>query len=489
MAIPVENFFLDNTTPGTLQTRVQQMIASGILSGRFEQGEKLPSTRKLAEYLGVSRITVSLAFTELQSNDYLISKDRSGFYVSKNAPPPPSFSEKIGVRDTVDWSKMIGQRFSIENWPAKPKNWSSFPFPFIYGQTDPSLFDHSNWRQCALMALGAKDFSSLTSDYYDQDDIELIEFILRHSLPRRGITASTDQVLVTMGAQNALWLATQVLLNQRRTAAIENPSYPPLRDILDQSRCHVKAVNLDHYGLIPDQIPKETSVIFTTPSHQCPTTITMPLNRRQQLLETASKLDALVVEDDYEFEISSKKSASPALKSLDSDGRVIYVGSFSKSLFPGLRLGYLVGSAPFISEARALRASVLRHPPGHIQRTAAHFLRLGHYDALINRMAKQYSIRRSTMAAAIKKYQLEIAGNSSPEGGSSFWMKAPKDLDTEILAKSLMKNGVLIEPGKNFFAPPNQLENYYRLAFSSINEEKIEGGIKLVADLIKKFTD
>ena len=489
MPIPVENFFLDNTTPGTLQTRVQQMIASGILSGRFEQGEKLPSTRKLAEYLGVSRITVSLAFTELQSNDYLISKDRSGFYVSKNAPPPPSFSEKIGVRDTVDWSKMIGQRFSIENWPAKPQNWSSFPFPFIYGQTDPSLFDHSNWRQCALMALGAKDFSSLTSDYYDQDDIELIEFILRHSLPRRGITASTDQVLVTMGAQNALWLATQVLLNQRRTAAIENPSYPPLRDILDQSRCHVKAVNLDHYGLIPDQIPKETSVIFTTPSHQCPTTITMPLNRRQQLLETASKLDALVVEDDYEFEISSKKSASPALKSLDSDGRVIYVGSFSKSLFPGLRLGYLVGSAPFISEARALRASVLRHPPGHIQRTAAHFLRLGHYDALINRMAKQYSIRRSTMAAAIKKYQLEIAGNSSPEGGSSFWMKAPKDLDTEILAKSLMKNGVLIEPGKNFFAPPNQLENYYRLAFSSINEEKIEGGIKLVADLIKKFTD
>ncbi len=489
MAIPVENFFLDNTTPGTLQTRVQQMIASGILSGRFEQGEKLPSTRKLAEYLGVSRITVSLAFTELQSNDYLISKDRSGFYVSKNAPPPPSFSEKIGVRDTVDWSKMIGQRFSIENWPAKPQNWSSFPFPFIYGQTDPSLFDHSNWRQCALMALGAKDFSSLTSDYYDQDDIELIEFILRHSLPRRGITASTDQVLVTMGAQNALWLATQVLLNQRRTAAIENPSYPPLRDILDQSRCHVKAVNLDHYGLIPDQIPKETSVIFTTPSHQCPTTITMPLNRRQQLLETASKLNALVVEDDYEFEISSKKLASPALKSLDSDGRVIYVGSFSKSLFPGLRLGYLVGSAPFISEARALRASVLRHPPGHIQRTAAHFLRLGHYDALINRMAKQYSIRRSTMAAAIKKYQLEIAGNSSPEGGSSFWMKAPKDLDTEILAKSLMKNGVLIEPGKNFFAPPNQLENYYRLAFSSINEEKIEGGIKLVADFIKKFTD
>ena len=102
MAIPVENFFLDNTTQGTLQTRVQQMIASGILSGRFERGEKLPSTRKLAHHLGVSRITVSLAFTELQSNDYLTSKDRSGFYVSQNAPPPPTFSTKTGGHDKVD---------------------------------------------------------------------------------------------------------------------------------------------------------------------------------------------------------------------------------------------------------------------------------------------------------------------------------------------------------------------------------------------------
>ena len=124
------------------------------------------------------------------------------------------------------------------------------------------------------------------------------------------------------------------LIEPAKNRRIENPSYPPLRDILEQSRCHVAPVNLDEHGIIPDKIPKETSVIFTTPSHQCPTTITMPLNRRQQLLEI-SQLDALVVEDDYEFEISSKKSASPALKSLDSEGRVIYVGSFSKSLFPG----------------------------------------------------------------------------------------------------------------------------------------------------------
>ena len=157
-----------------------------------------------------------------------------------------------------------------------------------------------------------------------------------------------------MGAQNALWLAAQVLLTQRRTAAFEDPCYPALREILTQSRCHMAPVRVDQKGLPPDAIPPETDVIFATPSHQCPTTATMPMDRRHALLDRARALDALIIEDDYEFEMSFLESPSPALKSMDEDGRVIYVGSFSKSLFPGLRLGYLVGSEPFVREALSL---------------------------------------------------------------------------------------------------------------------------------------
>ena len=151
----------------------------------------------------------------------------------------------------------------------------------------------------------------------------------------------------------------------------------------------------------------------------------MPIERRQALLERAKELNALIVEDDYEFEMSFLRAPSPALKSLDPDGRVIYVGSFSKSLFPGLRLGYLVGSEPFIREARALRASVLRHPPGHIQRTAAYFLSMGHYDALIRRMSQALHERRSVMEQAIDENGLSIAGRGA-FGGSSLWMRAPR---------------------------------------------------------------
>lgn len=486
MALPVETFFLHPDAQGTLQSQIQQMIAQGILSGRFQQGEKLPSTRKLATHLGVSRITVTIAYTELLANDYLTSKGRSGYYVSENAPAPPTFSPSQSGPDAVDWTRAIGHRFSGGDTPRKPPDWAHFRYPFIYGQADPTLFDHANWRLCALQALGQRDFTALTTDYYDQDDPQLIEFIARHTLPRRGITARPEQILITLGAQNALWLTAQILLTQRRRAVLEDPCYHALRDILSQSRCHVTPVRVDQDGLPPEAVPPDTDVIFTTPSHQCPTTATMPMNRRHALMQRARDMDALIVEDDYEFEMSFLKSPSPALKSLDTDGRVIYVGSFSKSLFPGLRLGYLVGSEPFIREARALRASVLRHPPGHIQRTAAYFLSLGHYDALIRRMGAALHERRGVMEQALSTYGLKIAGQGA-YGGSSFWMQATRGVDTDALARRLQSQGVLIEPGRPFFSGTDRPENFYRLAYSSIPSSRISDGIALVAKAMAEF--
>jgi GntR family transcriptional regulator/MocR family aminotransferase len=487
MALPVETFFLSPDSQGTLQSQIQQMIAQGILSGRFRHGEKLPSTRKLALHLGVSRITVTIAYTELLANDYLASKGRSGYYVSENAPSPPIFTPGPDTLDAVDWNRAIGQRFSGGVTPRKPQDWSQYRYPFVYGQADQTLFDHANWRLCALQALGQRDFTSMTSDYYDQDDPQLIEFIARHTLPRRGITAAPEQILITMGAQNALWLTAQVLLTQRRRAALEDPCYHALRDILVQSRCHVTPVRVDQDGLPPDAIPPDTDVIFTTPSHQCPTNATMPMARRRALLARAREMDALIVEDDYEFETSFLRPPSPALKSLDTDGRVIYVGSFSKSLFPGLRLGYLVGSEPFIREARALRASVLRHPPGHIQRTTSYFLSLGHYDALVRRMGNVLHERRTKMEEAIAQFGLSIAGQGA-HGGSSFWMRAPDTIDTKQLATRARTRGVLIEPGESFFGGEDQPRNFYRLGYSSIPSSRISDGLQALASEIEAMT-
>lgn len=486
MAVSVETFFLAPDAQGTLQAQIQQMIAQGILSGRFHRGEKLPSSRKLAAHLGISRITVTLAYTELLANDYIVSRGRSGYFVSPNAPVPPAYAPSVATLDKVDWAEVLAHRFTGGDTPRKPDNWQTFRYPFIYGQADASLFDHANWRLCAIRALGQRDFTALTTDYYDQDDPLLIEFIARHTLPRRGISARAEEILITVGAQNALWLAATLLLGKGKHAVIEDPCYYALRDIVERLPCQVHVLPVDEDGLPADRIPKETDVIFATPSHQAPTTSTMPLGRRRKLLKRAQDTKAIIVEDDYEFEMSFLGPPSPALKSMDEDGRVVYVGSFSKSLFPGLRLGYLVGSETFIQEARALRAQVLRHPPGHIQRTAAYFLSLGHYDAQIRRTAKTLHERRQALESAVAECGLTIAGRGV-YGGSSLWMRAPEHVDTLQLAQGLTEQSVLIEAGAPFFNGDDKPGHFYRLAYSSIPEPRIAEGVKRIAAAIETF--
>ncbi len=481
MSIPAEAFFLGDETGGTLQQRLKRLVVEGILSSRFQPGERMPSSRALARHLGVSRITVTLAYTDLVADDYLVSRGRSGYFVSRTAPVAPRFEPQGRPADSqVDWSRFLAHRSTGERGIERPADWQSYRYPFIYGQADPTLFDHQNWRLCALQALGQKEFDALTADHYERDDPKLVEYILRHILTRRGIAARPENVLVTMGAQNALWLAAQLLLTQRRTAVVENPGYPGLRQILEQTRCRTISVDVDAGGLPPEALPKGADVVFTTVSHQCPTNATMPLARRKALLDRAMRDNFVIVEDDYEFEMAFRQAPSPSLKSLDAAGAVIYVGSFSKSLAPGLRLGFLVAPVAFVQEARRMRATVLRHPPGLMQRTAAHFLALGHYDAQINRMRKTYARRRQVMEAAIDAQGLTVAG-AAEAGGSCFWMRAPEGVDTEDLARRLHRRGVVIEPGASFFDPARAERGYYRLAYSSIPTERIPEGIALIA--------
>ncbi len=484
MALSEDLFFLDTAFEGSLQSQIRQIVASAILSRRFLPGERLPSSRKLAKHLGISRITVTLSYQELVADGYLATRSRSGFFVADDAPSSAFDGTTAPQQDQVDWDHALQRKYAGAAKVEKTFNWQSYPYPFIYGQADPKLFSHSNWRLCAHQALGKKEFDSLTSDYAEEDDPQLIDFIARHTLTRRGIHANRDQILLTVGAQNALWMVAQLLLGPNKHAAFENPGYPGLRGVLRQSESRLTAIDVDSDGLNPAKLPADTDVVFTTPSHHAPTAATMPMNRRHALLKLASEHNMIIVEDDYEFEMSFLNSPSPALKSLDTEGRVIYIGSFSKSLFPGLRLGYLVASEPLIRQARALRSTVLRHPPGHMQRTTANFLALGHYDALIRRMKDAYFERRQVMAKALEEHGLTVAGSAS-FGGSSFWMRAPDHINTLHLAADLKTKGVLIEPGAPFFEGRTGPHNHYRLAYSSIDSTAIPKGVAIISQAIK----
>lgn len=481
-------FFLDQESGLGLQAQVRETVVSAVLAGRVQPGAHLPSTRKLADYLHISRITVTLAYQELVSQGYMEAVNRSSYRIASNPPGKELVNEAPSSGpDPVDWSSKMKMNFSVVRQVTKPLDWRRYPYPFLYGQMDPSLFDLNAWRDCARRALAREDFILMASDFAAADDVRLVNYICSRTLPRRGIHANPDEILVTVGAQNALWIVTRLILERGSTAVCENPCHPDISASLLLSGARVAAVDVDSEGLPPDALPEDVDAVFVTPSHHSPTGATMPIDRRTRLLQAAADKDFVIVEDDYEFEISFLAPPSPALKAFDTTGRVLYIGSFSKSLFPGLRLGYLVAPAPFIREARALRSLMLRHPPGHLQRTVTYFLALGHYDAVLHRMRTEYHKRHVVMADALKREGLKIAG-SSAFGGTSFWMEGPKGLDADRLVTELRHDGVLVESGSPFFPESGVSCRYFRMGYSSIPRTNIVEGVARVRACIDRLT-
>ncbi|WP_112323857.1 MocR-like pyridoxine biosynthesis transcription factor PdxR [Oceanibium sediminis] len=485
MRISESQFFVDRDSGISLQAQLRERIAAAILARRFMPGQKLPSSRGLANHLGIARITVSLVYQDLVADGYLESAARSGFFVAEDPPglmTAPARVPEAQKPDVVGWEQRLGRRYQTMRGLAKPLDWRAYPYPFIYGQLDPELFPHDDWRDCARRGLGKREFDQVSGDSFNADDPKLVDYILSHSLPSRGVLSQPDEVLVTLGAQNALWTVIELLSKATPglRVAMEEPGYSYLREVLRLTGCDMVPIPVDEKGLDPDALPEGLDLVCVTPSHQAPTCATMPMERRRRLLQLASERNFLVLEDDYDFEMSFLKPASPALKAEDTEGRVIHIGSFSKPLFPGLRLGYLAAPAPFIAEARGLRILVMRHPPGGPQRTTAHFLAQGHYNAHVNRLRNAFRKRRSIMLKAFEDEGITGVGGSD-HGGAGFWIEGPKGLNTEQLAEDLRADGVLIEHGSVFYAAENPPQNFYRMAYSSIPERAIPEGVARVA--------
>ncbi len=479
-------FTLDRNAKKSLQAQIREFLVAAILEGHLKPGEKMPSTRRMSEQLRVSRNTVVLVFQGLTDDGYLRASERSGYYVAETMMTTAPVFGGVTIRqneDKVDWQQWILKNPTLQRNIAKPHNWQAAPYPFVYGQPDPNLFPIADWRDCAYKVVGKKWLDAWSADTPENDDEMLVDQIRARILPRRGILVSDDQILVTMGAQMALYLVASLLVNSSTRVAIEEPGYSDVRNIFGLRTQNIISVPVDNKGLPVDQRLQQADIVYTTPSHQFPTTVTMPLSRRLELLKAVGGNDGLILEDDYELETNYQGKPVPALKSLDRDGRVIYVGSFSKTLFPGLRLGFMVASRELISEARALRRLMVRHPPPNNQRITAFFLSLGYYDVHLQRLHRAYHQRWQAMNDCLEN--TEIFSSDAPGfGGTSFWVRGPNDLNTEHLAKRALDAGIVIEPGGVYFSENPRPKNYFRLGFSSISAERIEPGIRKLSDLV-----
>lgn len=483
-------FHLDRKENVSIQSQIREMLVNAVLSGHLAQGTALPSCRKMSKILSVSRNTVVLAYQGLVDDGYLMARERSGFYVSTEIlsghveSAGRSFvTKKNTSASNMDWANRLRDHSGQLKVVMRPKNWRDYPYPFIYGQPDPSLFPIAAWRECTRQALSKTAMEAWTADPYGEDDPELISQIRTRLLPRRGINASEDEVLITLGAQNALYLLAEMLVDKGDVVGFDDPGYPDARNIFSRRTDKIKYFSVDEKGMPVDDRLNDCNLVFITPSHQSPTTVTFPLDRRNALLQKAQDEDFLIIEDDYEYETNYVSEPTPALKSLDVNDRVIYVGSLSKSMFPGLRMGYIVAPKELIVQLRALRRFMYRNAPSNNQRTTALFLGLGHHDTLVHRLQRIYRTRWELMRDALDRH---MPGSSEAPsfGGTSYWVKGPDGLDATKLADDLLAKGVIIEPGEVLFVDKKCPKNFFRLGFSSIAEEKIEEGVRLISEEI-----
>jgi GntR family transcriptional regulator / MocR family aminotransferase len=383
------DIFLDPESGQPLTGQLYEQLRLAISGGRLAPGDQLVPSRQLAGELGVSRHTVTTAYGRLVAEGYAEGRAGGGSVVASALPAePPAADTAAALRPSsrfAGWSPYFrapsyGYRFDL-----RP------------GLSDASLFPAAMWRRRVAAAVTAEP-----REYGDPAGrIRLRRAIAGWVARSRSVAAREDTVVVTCGTQHAIDLVARVLLEPGDQVAVEDPGYVPARRLFGVLGAKVVGVPVDDQGLIVDQLPPSARIVYVTPSHQYPLGMTMSMPRRRALLRWAEQHDAAVIEDDYDTEFRYVDRPLEPLQALDTNGRVVYVGSFSKSFSPSVRLGFTVVPSSLIEPMLAIRQLIDWHPPAAMQIALTGFIEDGLLDKHIRRSRRVYADRHHIVTAAL----------------------------------------------------------------------------------------
>jgi len=446
----------------------------------------MPSSRALADELSISRNTVNLAYQEMLSEGLIVSEERVGYRANTailSSSPGHAQEKNPPEPNTVDWRRHL-QTQAQAPLPEiqKDYDWQAYPYPFIYGQVPSSSFPTTAWNRALRTSMEYPHVHWSLRDGGSSDDPLLVEQLRTNVLASRGIRAAPEEILVTLGAQNGLFLAARSLLGPGDRAVVENPGYPDIAHILAATKARVTPIEVDRDGLCVGDIPRTTKLIAVTPSHHFPTNVGLSEERRGLLLQAASDNDSLILEDDYDSELRYTGRAAPALRAVDRE-RVIYVGSFSKFLAPGLRIGYVVAAPELIERMRHERRYSVRHAPGQIQRALALMIETGDYQRVLRRYRLSLRDKWEAMNSALR---FIIGRDFLPStGGTSVWVPLPDHVRADAVVLEAAKRGVLVESGAPCFTAEHpDRQRFLRVGYAAIPIEAILPGLRVLADVI-----
>jgi GntR family transcriptional regulator / MocR family aminotransferase len=480
-----------------LHRQVYAALRTAILGGRLRAGERLPSTRELADQLGISRTVVVIAYEQLLAEGFATGRGGSGTYVSDvltsrraglvESPAQVRLSRYgAHVAALAPSLSQTGSRDIPPPHAEVARESATLRYDFAYGRSDVDHFPFEVWRRILLRC--ARNAPVRELDYAASSGSDALrEAVCAHLRRSRAVSCEPSQVMIVNGSQQALDLIARVLIERGDRVVIEDPSYQGTREVLRAAGARLHAMPVDREGLNPADLPDGAKMAFVTPSHQFPTGAILSLARRQLLLEWARRRNAVIVEDDYDGEFRYKGQRLESLQGMDTQGRVIYVGTFSRTIFSALRIGYMIVPKALQGAFAAAKWLCDRHTATLEQEALAAFISTGLYERHLRRLRKRNAAAREVLLESIERYlgdRVEVTGDGSG-AHVVLWLRgarSAKASEQEAVARAAARD-VGVYGIAQYFSKAASRPGVL-LGYSRMRERDIREGIRRLGEIL-----
>ena len=490
--------FLKLDADGALYDQIYRALRGQILGGRLAAAARVPATRDLARELGVSRNVAIMAYRQLLDEGYLTARKGAGTFVARELPRnlatvpirhPPRAARTAAPVHLSAYARRVREVSHGGKFTWEPRR-DVLPYDFRYGPPSFTDFPHETW--CRIVARRARRVTIRDLDYGSPEGLPALrEAIADYAARARAIACTPGQILVVNGSQQALDLAARVLVDPGDVVLMEEPHYRGARTVMRAAGAKIETTAVDEHGLRTEELAQRRTpsrLAIVTPSHQFPTGAVMPLGRRLELLSWARRSGACIFEDDYDSEYRYSGRPIEALAALDDSGCVLYAATFSKVMFPSLRLGYMILPERLVEPIRSVKALMDTGGPNLAQAALVDFIREGHFERHLHRSRMRSASRRAAMLDAIERHLGSRAQISGVNAGLHLmvWLHDLPASRSRELRMRAARAGVGVYSVEPFYLnPPKQVG--LLLGYASMPEKQIAEGIRRFASVVNSL--